>query len=464
MSCRQCHLGDDFFFTEPLAQRTYADFVARSAIPRRPDGHFRTLRNSQMLVDLADSGEPPPLFHFDGEFASLEDLVGETFIGRNFGWTFGERKVAIEHIAKVIREDAGFSPRHIVDRSGNGIPYRTALLGVSDDIPESLRIPIRYRIDVINAASDDILLALSKLVHAYLNSLRFGTKDTLRIAESPYDAFLGKNRLPTQPALGQSSDQYARGLAELISNMSPVWVTRGNFILHDQAYRFGPREFRGLRLFLARAPNNKSNSAVGNCVACHPPPRFTDSGFHNTGISQLEYDALFGNGAFMKIRIPTIAQRTENPNYFLPATWMHPEAQNRFRTVPQEGLPGFADLGLWNIFGNPDFPRPQAAIWSQLCPQAGGKDAACNEEDVLRRAVAAFKTPSLRDLGHSDPYFHSGSARTIEQVLKFYRQVSKMAKTGRLRNGAMEISRIHLNDADAMDLAAFLRSLNEDYH
>src|SRR5436190_11210318 len=33
MSCRQCHIGDDFSGEDPLAQRTYADFTTRSAIP-----------------------------------------------------------------------------------------------------------------------------------------------------------------------------------------------------------------------------------------------------------------------------------------------------------------------------------------------------------------------------------------------------------------------------------------------
>jgi len=42
--------------------------------------------------------------------------------------------------------------------------------------------------------------------------------------------------------------------------------------------------------------------------------------------------------------------------------------------------------------------------------------------------------------------------------------VSGLARAGKLRNGAAEISGIHLAPTDIVPLAAFLRSLNEDYH
>ena len=47
------------------------------------------------------------MFHFDGEFASLRVLVRETLLGRNYGWLPTERKQAIAHIARVVRNDDG---------------------------------------------------------------------------------------------------------------------------------------------------------------------------------------------------------------------------------------------------------------------------------------------------------------------------------------------------------------------
>ena len=47
------------------------------------------------------------------------------------------------------------------------------------------------------------------------------------------------------------------------------------------------------------------------------------------------------------------------------------------------------------------------------CRSATGNDAA-----LLDGAVALFKTPGLRDLGHSGPYLHDGSADTLEDVVR----------------------------------------------
>jgi hypothetical protein len=47
------------------------------------------------------------LFHFDGEFSTLEGLIAGTFTGRNFGWLPGQRGEAIRHIAQVMRLDNG---------------------------------------------------------------------------------------------------------------------------------------------------------------------------------------------------------------------------------------------------------------------------------------------------------------------------------------------------------------------
>lgn len=86
INCRQCHLGDDYLPARRLMARTYCDFSRRSPIPDRRDGHATTVRNSPLMIDLETFRETQPLFHFDGEFASLEDLIADTLTGRNFGW------------------------------------------------------------------------------------------------------------------------------------------------------------------------------------------------------------------------------------------------------------------------------------------------------------------------------------------------------------------------------------------
>lgn len=117
---------------------------------------------------------------------------------------------------------------------------------------------------------------------------------------------------------------------------------------------------------------------------------------------------------------------------------------------------------MWNIFANPDFPRPQTKIRAILCdeflPQTCPPD-----ETLLDVAIARFKTPGLRDLGHSAPYMHTGQFDTLDAVILFYIGSAAQARQGTLRNAAAELHGIALTQQDIEPLVAFLKSLNEDY-
>lgn len=456
MSCRQCHLGDDLLLEDPLAGRTYCDFSRLSPIPRRSDGRTLTERNSPLMVNVDFPRTVPQLLHFDGEFAGLDDLVIETLTGRNFGWLFEEVPAAVAHIAKVVREDEGQDPRLVTYARGGGIPYRAVMLGTDPEIPPALRLSETYRLDVTTASDDRVLHAVAGFIRAYVDSLRFGTQNTGRESKSPYDVFLEKNALPRAPRAGESGVAYARRLALLVERRKPVvWVTAddGELELHEQEFRFGERELQGLRIFFG----------AGNCVACHHPPQFTDYRLHNNGVSQATYDAVFGRGAFAALEVPGLAARNARFDAYLPPSPGHPHATARFRTAPAAAHPGHADLGVWNIFANPDVPKPQTALTRILCAEGGVAPQGCRPATVLPLTIALFKTPSVRDLGQSNPYFHSGTKDTIEDVLRFYVATSDLARAGKLRNGAPEMARVHVAAADIAPLAAFLRALNEDY-
>jgi cytochrome c peroxidase len=463
MSCRQCHLGDDFTGERPLAGRTYVDFSRRSPIPDRGDGLVTTPRNSPSMVGLGLPREVPALLHFDGEFASAEDLTIAALTGRNFGWRPDEVPLAIAHIARVIREDNGFNPRQMIDQNEKGIPYRVVMLGTDPNLPSRLRVPERYRVDVLKASDEQVLESVAKFMHAYMDSLRFGTHNTLRETASPYDLFLRKNGLPIAPESGESNLDYSKRLLHLVQDRHRTfnWVAPshdGKFALHDQPYRFGKTELEGLRIFLTSAHGSR-DAHVGNCVMCHTPPQFTDHRLHNNGLSQVEYDGVFGAGAFAALDIPGLADRNMHFDDYLPPSSNHPGANSRFRSPPSPGKPGYADLGAWNIFGNPDLPKPQQALAQVIC---GNKP--CEPQTVLPMTVALFKTASVRDLGQSNPYFHTGGTDTIEDAIGCYIRTSGLARAGKLRNGSSEIAGIHLGAGDLAPLAAFLRSLNEDYH
>src|SRR5712691_3620165 len=304
-----------------------------------------------------------------------------------------------------------------------GVPYRVMMLGTDPNLPSYLKVPERYRIDVTKASDQQVLEAVAKFMHAYMDSIRFGTHNTFRETGSPYDLFLQKNGLPVAPENGESNLDYSKRLLSLVQNRHRTfkWVTPpedGKFALHDQLYRFGKTELKGLRIFLT-SPHGSSDAQVGNCVMCHTPPQLTDQRLHNNGVSQVEYDSVSGAGAFAALEIPGLAERNTHFDAYLPPSANHPRANSRFRSPPTVGKPGYADLGAWNVFGNPDLPKPQQALAQIICG-----DKPCDPQTALPLTVALFKTASMRDLGQSNPYFHSGAADTLEDALRCYVRTS----------------------------------------
>lgn len=585
MNCRQCHLVDEEGYgslgNNTLGNRTYADFARRSPIPDIGDGRTHTPRNSPTLVEaLAPSQTPrffdsgflfsltsnydallpdrPPLFlHRDGQFASAHDLIIATLTGRNYGWQPTEYATAVAHIAHIIRDDDGKG--YLASKARDGqfsaiIPglasYSNIFSGYTNyqSDPRFINrftISPQYRLDMAdtNTTDEQIVQTIAALLQVYRESLTLSRDTNNEFNGSPYDVFLIKNGLPRQPGVNETPAQYARRLRELIAQLSqPQFVTDpadGEFETHTQSFQFGPNELEGLKIFLAdkNSPLTNGSARIGNCATCHAPPAFTDFIFHNTGATQEEYDAVHNPGSFQNLPMPEFAVRQSNYDAYLPPTPNHPQATGKFETPPATNSPGEVDLGLWNVFANPDFPAPQAGLWQILpkllglsAPQIDGATMSTNHfafsgtngvpggtyyvltssnlqlppaswaviatntfdpqgrfsfvnpvapdisrgfyrlslalpstADVLPLTIALFKTPSLGDLGHSSPYLHTGRMNSIEEVIQFHQNFSDKARAGDVRNAAPELRDMALDDSAAAPLAAFLRSLDEDY-
>ena len=466
--------------------RAYTDFARRSPVPDRGDGQVTAPRNSPPLVNASLPREDGLLLHFDGEFATLADLVRGTISGRNYGWLPRETPQAIANLARVIRGDDG---QGALAGDFGGLSYSVVLTGKDPSIPPEFKLPRAFRVDVAHASNRQIFDAVAALIAVYTEQLQFSTDEDGAFNLSPFDVFLSVNGLPQQPARRESDLDYSRRLLKRITQMEAAGALQfvngnpntatGNFDFHPtQPFRFDQVELQGLKIFLAEpaqlplTPAQVAAGGLGNCIACHAAPKFTDFRFHNTGATQLEYDTLHGPGAFAQLPVPGLLTRLAHHDEFLPATSHHPDATGVFRSVPDALQPSRTDLGVWNVFANPDFPETQIRLWRMLCADeladasaaaAFGQIRRCAPAALLPGTIARFKTAGLRDLSHSAPYLHTGQFDTLEDVIGLYRTSSDLERAGTLRNGAAELAGVALSPADIASLVAFLRSLNEDY-
>lgn len=157
---------------------------------------------------------------------------------------------------------------------------------------------------------------------------------------------------------------------------------------------FSKEEILGLKLFIGKA----------NCVTCHNGPRFTDNGFHNTGV-------------------PPVADL--------------PPDRGRVDAVTQVQADPFNCFGAYR----------------------DGNASACGELRFMVKdapeLVRAYKTPSLRGAAARPPYMHAGQFSSLDEVVAHY------AKAAPSVEGTSEIHPLQLSDPERAALVAFLKTLSE---
>ena len=464
-NCRTCHMVDEHVDQKELGMRAYADFASRSPLPERGDGQSVTVRNSPVLVGSL-APRDPFILHLDGEFASTQDLILSTLAGRNLGWLPQEGDIAFHHICDVIRKDDGTGA---LAGGFGGLAYSEVFSGTSASgktLPSEHRVAMDRRMDVSKSSCDEVLIGVAHLIERYLDDLRFSA-DAASL--SPYDLFLQTNGLPTHPNTGESNEDYNNRLLAQTEALDESGKLRfvesnpatddGGFRFHDQPYAFGKLELEGMRIFFNRRPT--AERGAGNCGSCHPAPHFTDFNLHNIGVTQVEYEAIHGHGSFRKLPIPAAKFRHEEAEVYLPATAANPGRLGVFRRAASESDPMATDLGAWNILLNEDYPDSQEPLYRLLCNDSGDCETA---DQALEKSIAAFKTPTLRDLGHSAPYMHNGQISDLHAAVGFYIAASRSSRHGGIRNAASELQKVEITPRDIQPLVLFLTSLYEDYH
>ena len=152
-------------------------------------------------------------------------------------------------------------------------------------------------------------------------------------------------------------------------------------------------EANGLHLFIGKA----------QCMNCHNGPLFTNNSFHNTGIP--------------------------------PATDLPPDF-GRIEGVMQAKSDPFNCLGKYSDANQDDCPHLRYT-------RTEGQEI-----------IAAFKTPTLRNVADTAPYMHSGQIPILSDVFKHYNEATFAIR------GHSQLSELGLTPQDLVDLEAFLGTLS----
>ena len=204
-------------------------------------------------------------------------------------------------------------------------------------------------------------------------------------------------------------------------------------------------------------------------------PALYDAGFYNIGVRPIAedagVDAMDGFGyplSFAKQWQMQLLDQDVPDNFVVKASRFevpfHYEADAIF-------FPG----GFWGAewphvdFGPPDFVqrvrppvfgRGQEAV--PASPSQTGNNWNLAAIENMRMAVGgSFKTPTLRNVELTGPFFHNGGQATLEQVVDFYNRGSDFAEENR-RNLAPFIRVLDLTDEEKADLVAFIKALTDE--
>jgi cytochrome c peroxidase len=161
-------------------------------------------------------------------------------------------------------------------------------------------------------------------------------------------------------------------------------------------------EQSGLQLFRTR----------GECSDCHLGPEFTMASFTSIRI----------RGAVQRIRTGLLA----DTGFF------------------HTGVRPFSEDG--GLDDKDDFGQPFSL-------------AAAQNPDGRFGISGAFKTPGVRNVEFTGPYFHNGGQATVEQVVEFYNRGGDFPGAPNL---SPDVRRLNLNAEERAALVAFMKALSDD--
>lgn len=210
--------------------------------------------------------------------------------------------------------------------------------------------------------------------------------------------------------------------ATLVSDQTPF----DNYAEGNE-YALTSQQKRGMELFFGSA----------KCANCHGGAEFTKATVHHIGKERIEkmlmgdnQNAIYDNGFY------NIGVRPTNEDIGL-------GGKDPF------GFP-LSESRLARDFGSKTF-KWLIGIDPNEKVKSGDRVA----------ANGAFKTPGLRNIELTAPYFHDGGQRTLKEVVDFYNRGGDFHDQN-IADLDPDVERLGLSEGDKEDLVAFMRSLTDD--
>lgn len=116
------------------------------------------------------------------------------------------------------------------------------------------------------------------------------------------------------------------------------------------------------------------------------------------------------------------------------------------------GHPGFEQIAR-NAAATIESGAPLASL-ARLALQSGGEEIGRALKSSLLFEIGSYRTPGLRNVAITAPYFHDGSASTLAEVVRFYNGGGRANL-----NLEEELHPLGLNEREQRDLVTFLESL-----
>jgi cytochrome c peroxidase len=238
----------------------------------------------------------------------------------------------------------------------------------------------------------------------------------------------------------------------LVSDLTPfdLWMETGFF-----NPGFGRKELAGLNLF----------ANEGKCLDCHAGPELTKASVRHAqggksaikAMAMGQGTALYDSGFYNIGVTPTTDDlgRGGNDLNGYPLSYSRQALFDRLQLLPMP----------FPIIGNETVPAKDEDHGSAVCQDLNG-NGVCEPQDPIlpqfqRVAVdGAFKTPGLRNVELTGPYFHNGGMATLRQVVQFYNRGGNFCRLNS-KDLDKSIVPLGLSAEQEQQLVAFLVSLTD---